>query len=170
MRNTLAGGQYEDAVKCTVDKCERDSRSKIGLCGLHYKRWKRWGDPLSMPASRIDYEAMFWNKVDKNSGVFAVVNGTVSECWLWTGCKNENGYGQLTVKNKRRKAHRWIYERINGPIPEGFEPDHLCRHRSCVRPDHMEPVTRSENIKRGSLKDVLRVRAEQITQIGRAHV
>jgi hypothetical protein len=124
---------------------------------------------MAAQESRRDYGAMFWAKVNKNSGVFAVVNGSLSECWIWIGCKNENGYGQLTVKRKHQKAHRWIYEQINGPIAKGLELDHLCRNTSCIRPDHLEPVTRSENIKRGSLKNVLRARAEQITHCPRGH-
>jgi hypothetical protein len=35
-----------------------------------------------------------------------------------------------------------------GPIPEGMEIDHLCRNRGCVNPEHLEPVTRQENIRR----------------------
>lgn len=42
-----------------------------------------------------------------------------------------------------------MYEMMVGKIPEGFELDHLCRTRSCVRPDHLEPVTHAENMRRG---------------------
>jgi len=28
--------------------------------------------------------------------------------------------------------------------------DHLCRNRACVRPSHLEPVTQTENIRRGA--------------------
>ncbi|HEV2123202.1 MAG TPA: HNH endonuclease signature motif containing protein [Chloroflexota bacterium] len=47
------------------------------------------------------------------------------------------------------KAHRWAYEALVGPIPTGTELDHLCRNPACVRPDHLEPVTHAENIRRG---------------------
>lgn len=47
------------------------------------------------------------------------------------------------------KAHRFVYEQIRGPIPDGMDIDHLCRVRNCVNPDHMEPVTRRENTLRG---------------------
>jgi hypothetical protein len=30
-------------------------------------------------------------------------------------------------------------------IPDGLTLDHLCRNKSCVNPDHLEPVTREEN-------------------------
>ena len=46
-------------------------------------------------------------------------------------------------------AHRFAYELLRGPIPEGMTIDHLCRTRSCVNPEHFEVVTRGENVLRG---------------------
>lgn len=60
------------------------------------------------------------------------------DCWVWTGSLNSGGYGQ----------HRRVYERYVGKIPEALELDHLCRNRWCVNPDHLEPVTQGENIRR----------------------
>lgn len=78
-------------------------------------------------------------------------------CWIWLGSLGSGGYGLVGFKkrNTSQVAHRFVYESIKGPIPEGLELDHKCRVRSCVNPDHMEPVTRLENIRRG-LKGVLR--------------
>jgi len=70
-------------------------------------------------------------------------------CWLWMACTSKDGYGQLTQQRKSCKAHRVAYEHFVAPIPGGLEIDHLCRRRNCVRPDHLEPVTRYENILRG---------------------
>jgi len=44
--------------------------------------------------------------------------------------------------------HRWYYEQHKGPIPEGLQLDHLCGVRPCLNPDHLEPVTQTENILR----------------------
>lgn len=49
---------------------------------------------------------------------------------------------------KMRLAHRVAYEIHVGPIPDGLEIDHLCRVRCCVNPDHLEPVTHRENMRR----------------------
>jgi len=72
-----------------------------------------------------------------------------SGCWLWTGCVDENGYGRFLLDGKNRRAHRVAYSCFKAPVPAGLTLDHLCRVRSCVNPDHMEPVTLAENIRRG---------------------
>jgi hypothetical protein len=74
-----------------------------------------------------------------------------SGCILWTGDCTNAGYGRLTVgyRGKRTLAHRYAYERVNGPVPDGLQLDHLCRTRCCVNVAHLEPVTQRENILRG---------------------
>ncbi len=70
-------------------------------------------------------------------------------CWQWQGDKSKKGYGRFWVGNKFAQAHRYAYELIKGPIPEGLEIDHLCHNPGCVNPDHMQLVTGQENIERG---------------------
>lgn len=87
-------------------------------------------------------EERFWEKVDKTDG-----------CWLWLGALNVRSTGDGTGKFGVRPgvlvhAHRWAYEALVGPIPEGLELDHLCNTPRCVRPDHLEPVTRQTNQRR----------------------
>lgn len=72
-------------------------------------------------------------------------------CWEWTGTKNQFGYGRLCRDGRRVVAHRWLYERLRGAVPAGLQMDHLCRNRSCVNPDHLEPVTQRENLRRGDM-------------------
>jgi hypothetical protein len=47
-------------------------------------------------------------------------------------------------------AHRFVYQLKHGPIDPSKDIDHLCRNRMCCNPDHLEPVSRSENLRRGS--------------------
>lgn len=84
-----------------------------------------------------------WKKVspEPNSG-----------CWLWMGKLNNYGYGLMThYGGKVRGVHVISYESYIGPRPEGKVIDHLCRVRCCCNPDHLEPVTFLENIRRGKL-------------------
>jgi hypothetical protein len=41
-----------------------------------------------------------------------------------------------------------MYRHLVGPIPAGLDLDHLCLNRRCCNPEHVEPVTRSENVRR----------------------
>lgn len=72
-----------------------------------------------------------------------------SGCWLWIGALNPNGYGQLKMPHQAVLAHRFSYERFNGPLLEGMVLDHLCRQRCCVNPEHLEQVTQAVNLARG---------------------
>lgn len=95
------------------------------------------------PSRRIagDPEARFWPRV----------NRTPEGCWLWTAkAQTSNGYGQLRVNGRMVLVHRFAYELLVGPIPEGMQIDHLCRVRRCVNPDHLEPVTNLTNRQRSA--------------------
>ncbi len=73
-----------------------------------------------------------------------------SGCWLWTGVRTTEGYGQVWRDGRMRMAHREVYELLRGPIDHGLVLDHLCRTPACVNPDHVEPVTQAENVQRGA--------------------
>jgi len=89
----------------------------------------------------------FEAKVDTNGPIW---NGT--PCWLWTANQVGLGYGAFFANKEVKQvyAQRWSYEHYVGAIPEGLDIDHLCRVHLCVNPKHLEPVTRSENMRRGN--------------------
>lgn len=73
-----------------------------------------------------------------------------SGCWLWDAAIFPTGYGMFRTSPTKgsARAHRVAYELFVGPIPDGLCLDHRCRVRSCVNPDHLEPVTVAENARR----------------------
>jgi hypothetical protein len=77
------------------------------------------------------------------------VDGLDLPCWVFTGSKLK-GYGQIHVEGRTGYTHQEAYKEFVGPIPEGLEPDHLCRVTACWNPWHLEYVTHLENIRRGN--------------------
>ena len=72
-------------------------------------------------------------------------------CWNWKLARNEEGYGYCFRRDNRGYAHRFSYSALVAPIPAGMQIDHLCMNKSCVNPEHLEPVTGAENVRRASL-------------------
>ncbi|MFM9850146.1 MAG: HNH endonuclease signature motif containing protein [Hyphomicrobiaceae bacterium] len=70
-------------------------------------------------------------------------------CWLWSGRRNSDGYGQLTiiVKIKRRAgAHRLSYRLFKGAIPRGQLVRHTCDNPACVNPAHLVLGSVKDNV------------------------
>lgn len=86
-----------------------------------------------------------------------------TDCWVWQkGCCNK-GYGHFYVydpdargtgkrarkgKSVEVRAHIASWALANGPVPADMTLDHECRNTKCIRPSHLELVTRVENVLR----------------------
>lgn len=152
-------------LPCKIEGCDKPASSR-GWCVAHYTRWHRHGDPLATSRIVGDDEARFWAKVDR-TGPLVEPRPDLGACWLWTGTRTQDGYGQFghnpsaTSKRVLVGAHRYVYEQFVGPIPDGFQVDHICHniaaeaglchggdscvHRACCNPAHLEAVSGKTN-------------------------
>lgn len=72
-----------------------------------------------------------------------------TRCLEWQKKPATSGYGSTTNGTGRRLyVHRWMYEHVYGPIPDGLHIDHLCMNKMCCNPAHLEAVTNEENHRR----------------------
>lgn len=66
-------------------------------------------------------------------------------CWEWTGSRNRDGYGSLTVEGRSHGAHRVAWSLANGEIPAGLMVCHSCDNPPCCNPDHLWLGTSADN-------------------------
>lgn len=76
-------------------------------------------------------------------------------CWEWALSVCNKGYPQLKYYEDKKpvwkRAHIALWELVTGrKVREGHTLDHRCLNTRCVRPDHLEEVTRAVNTARGN--------------------
>jgi hypothetical protein len=129
---------------CTFPGCGLPHSCK-GLCKSHYvQQWS--GKPLT-PIYRTA-EARF------NSYLIRSIDG----CLLWTGGKNTQGDGNFWHNGRTVQAHRFAYEFVNGPIPDGHDIHHICENTSCCEPAHLTPLTPRDHVLVGNNPSAINAR------------
>lgn len=114
---------------CSIEDCGKSPHAR-GWCSAHYLRWYNHGDPLAGGVQRLD-----------KSSAFDAYTSPDGECIMWTGGTDRAGYGKF----RSQRAHRYAWERANGPIPDGMYIDHKCYRPGCVNPEHLRLATPEQN-------------------------
>lgn len=125
----------DDAITCRVEGCESVKVVARGWCGKHYDRWRRHGSPTGGTARRYSTpEETFANRTRREG-----------DCLVWTANLGGNGYGRMQIAGKSKYAHRYAWERVNGPIPPHLVIDHICHNPACVNIEHLRLASKSQN-------------------------
>jgi hypothetical protein len=88
---------------------------------------------IEIPERQI---ARFWKRVNI---------GAEKECWLWTGGKSKNGYGQSFMLGRKTTSHRVAFIAFHRIIPHGLQVCHKCDVPLCCNPSHLFAGTALEN-------------------------
>jgi hypothetical protein len=120
-------------LDCAVANCSHAAWAR-GYCEKHYYRWRLYGNPLgSKHGSDLDRFMRYFGEPNSNG------------CREWTGGLTTSGYGKFSVKHRDVLAHRFAYEHMVGPIPEGRDLLHSCDNPPCCEPTHLRPGGPAEN-------------------------
>jgi hypothetical protein len=77
-----------------------------------------------------------------DKGPLARAHEAIDDCVLWGSCVDRQGYGRF---GRHARAHRAVWEAMNGPIPRGHVLHHKCGIKACVNPAHLELMTKAEH-------------------------
>lgn len=126
---------------CSIADCGRQAKSKRnGWCEAHYKRWWRYGDPLSGGTYKGEPER-YLNEV--------VLTFADDQCLIWPYTRNNNGYAQISRDGRMQLVTRIVCEEINGPPPSfDSEAAHSCGRGvdGCVSKTHLSWKSHEQNM------------------------
>lgn len=82
----------------------------------------------------------------RSDGMILIRGGSRGRKPHWTfGWKDRKGYLHVQINGKMYLVHRLVAETFIGPIPNGYEIDHLNRLPQDNRCENLRIVTRSQN-------------------------
>lgn len=125
---------------CAVAGCDISSYCK-GFCEPHYRRFKKYGDPLGRNPGRVygDYN-------DEQRLLTYGWDITNDGCWEIKSSRTIHGYGRVrNSSNKQEITSRMAYRVWVGPIPDGMLVLHSCDNPPCINPEHLRIGTHFEN-------------------------
>ncbi len=86
---------------------------------------------------------------DMPESFFSKINPCpITGCWNWSGSMYPLGYG---FYSKTGYAHRFSFQKFNGPLIKGLTIDHTCRNRGCCNPRHLDQVSQKTNLLRSPI-------------------
>lgn len=69
-----------------------------------------------------------------------------TQCWLWSACRDSDGYGQMKVRRRMEKAQRISFVWLGGNLLRSDEVvRHDCDNPQCVNPGHLKKGGHVEN-------------------------
>ncbi len=116
-------------MSCCIKDCHKPLHAG-GMCGMHYRRYVKYGDPTVVKQPQyhgLPLVERLMKRVEKTD-----------YCWLWTGSKDQKGYGRLNVGGIPLLVHRVLYQQLMGvTLTRKQFVCHKCDNPICCNPAHL---------------------------------
>lgn len=154
---------------CSIEGCGKLYKG-YGYCQLHYRRFKKHGDPL---AGGLLY--CIGDGERYLLGVVLPFEG--DECLEWPFNRHPRGYGSVYYEGRQQRVNRVICRLVHGePHKRNWVAAHRCGNAWCCNPKHLNWKTVSGNqmdrvdhgtSNRGKAHWNVRLAKEQVLEIRR---
>jgi hypothetical protein len=133
-RNYMANHNQSKVFQCTLCK----AKARHTVTGI--RPYCECGNYMV----RLDTRGM---TVEDRFLVYVVKGENSDDCWSWLGVDDnyQRGAFRMPGRSSKTKAHHAAYMIFKGPRPEGKEAHHTCLNKTCVNPDHIQWLTKSEH-------------------------
>lgn len=165
--STAATPNYINSDRTPTDRWKTQRMRRAVAAGLMHQPQSLSGSPVRHEAIRallhrwipspqqfVNVES-FATRCTKNAPELLRREGQPDElcggCWVFRGYGDDALWDYPSfhdeVTGRWHAAYLWLYETLHGPLTAGFPMvDHKCENKRCVNPDHLQAVTRSENV------------------------
>lgn len=113
---------------------------------MYYSPVRQWVDNYASKYTRVADEMQAQNEA----------------CVEWPFARKPFGYGEIGFEGHCHNAHRYVWEKINGPITNGLHVLHRCDNPPCVNVNHLFLGTHAENIQDAKAKGRLHPRGRAL--------
>ena len=113
-------------MRLTCKQCGVGFKRNVSRDEFSQGRGQYCSRGCSAAGIRAGATGRFWRRVHKTEG-----------CWLWSGPKDNDGYGRAYHDGSTWRTNRLAWSLVMGPVPGDKWVLHRCDTPACVRPSHL---------------------------------
>lgn len=132
----IPAGLFVRHFVCDNPRCCNPAHFRLGTAADNARDMMSKGRRRNAPNTTIPYERPNGPTIAERFYAKISTIPTENGCLEWTAGLR-NGYGYFNPDGINVYAHRFAWELVNGPIPDGMYACHHCDNRKCCNLEHI---------------------------------